>query len=46
MKKDYLIPDIQVMSIESGSVLMASAQQEEKSSVNFENITDGGDFIW
>ena len=46
MKKDYLTPDIQLMSLESGSILMSSSQEEKGATVNFENLTDGGDFIW
>lgn len=46
MKKDYLTPDMQLLSLELGSVLMSSSQEETSSTVNFENLTDGGDFIW
>lgn len=46
MKKDYVNPDIQVVSIELGSVLMASSMEENTSAVQFQNLEDGGDFIW
>lgn len=46
MKKDYVIPDIYVVSLESGSILMSSAQEESTSAVNFENLINGGDFNW
>lgn len=46
MKKDYLTPDIHVMSIESGAVLMQSEQVDQESTVSFENLVNGGDFAW
>ena len=46
MKNDYLTPDIRVMSIESGAVLMQSTQTDQESSVSFENLVNGGDFAW
>lgn len=46
MKNNYLTPDIHVMSIESGSVLMQSEQVQQEPSVNFENLVNGGDFAW
>lgn len=46
MKKNYTKPRTTGILVRTEYSILASSIVEENSTVNFEDLTDGGDFAW